>query len=428
MSNILLVVDAAAPAEAIAADLKSIGMHVIGAVQCDRLVQESLRLGPDLVVVHVGLAQEVLFAATAQLAVLQSVPVLAFTSDTRPASLERAFASGMHAWVVRGYAPDRLAPLLQLAQLRHRQEAGHRAALAQLAERLESRKLVERAKGVLMSGAGLPEEAAFRTLRNAAMDGKQPMGQVAQRLLDAARYAEAVNRAGQLRMLSQRLMKLYLLELLQVEPAGARALREATSAHAAANLLLLGELAQSGNFGDLLARTATAWRAFADVVASDGEPSAPVPALQAMDAASEQVLACADQLTAALERASPAGRLHWVNLSGRQRMLAQRYAKVALMSEFLAQESRAVQAGRLREIGTAFVTALQEMRDSSVTPERGRDLIARAHDNWNALVEAAQHAGQLAGRREIARSSEELLAQLDALTQLFEHHAQVLIG
>ena len=137
----------------------------------------------------------------------------------------QALRSGVHAYVVNGYAPARLRPLLQLARARFEREAALRSAHAELAHRFEERKLVDRAKGILMRARQIAEDEAFRLLRRASMQDQQRVGQVSRRVIDAARDAEAVNRAGQLRMLSQRIVKLYALRLRRRRaPAAAQAL------------------------------------------------------------------------------------------------------------------------------------------------------------------------------------------------------------
>ena len=90
-----------------------------------------------------------------------------------------------------------------------------------MSHRFAERKLVDRAKGILMRARQVSEDEAFRVLRAASMHSNQRVGQVSQHVIDAARFAEAVNRAGQLRMLSQRLVKLYALLGAAASSAGA---------------------------------------------------------------------------------------------------------------------------------------------------------------------------------------------------------------
>ena len=213
MTSVLLVHGADPQAPDLSADLRAAGIHVLGAVACDKLVQEAVRHGPDLLVVWAVPADDALFRALAMLRDTQPLPVLAFAQDPGVEALQRALEADVHAWVVQGYAAQRLRPLVQLALARFRRERAQREAMEELAQRFEERKVVDRAKGILMFARRIPEDDAFRLLREAAMHSKQRVGQVAQQLVDAAQQAARVNRAGQLRMLSQRLVKLYALRV-----------------------------------------------------------------------------------------------------------------------------------------------------------------------------------------------------------------------
>ena len=73
-----------------------------------------------------------------------------------------------------------------------------------------------------MSARQISEDEAFRLLRSASMHAKLRIGQVSQQVIDSAHYAEAINRAGRLRMLSQRIVKLYALAAAGVEVAVGR--------------------------------------------------------------------------------------------------------------------------------------------------------------------------------------------------------------
>ena len=119
---------------------------------------------------------------------------------------------------MNGYGPDRLRSLIHLAMARFKQDQLLRDELTDVQHRFNERKLVDRAKGILMRVRNISEDEAYVVLRKAAMQSKLRIGQVAQQVIDAARYADAVNRAGQLRMLSQRLVKLYALMCADVAP------------------------------------------------------------------------------------------------------------------------------------------------------------------------------------------------------------------
>ena len=86
-------------------------------------------------------------------------------------------------YVVNGYAPHRLRSVIHVAQARFRRDRALRDDLTELRDRFAERKLVDRAKGILMRVRDVPEDEAFRALRSAAMQQKQRIGQVAQTII-----------------------------------------------------------------------------------------------------------------------------------------------------------------------------------------------------------------------------------------------------
>ena len=127
-------------------------------------------------------------------------PFIMFTADPDAAKIQKASDSGIHAYIINGYAKHRLLSIVQLARARFWHEQILKEEIAGLSQRFEERKIVDRAKGVLMRSRRLPEDGAFELLRNLAMSSRQRIGIVAQSVIDMSRAGEAVNRAGQLRM------------------------------------------------------------------------------------------------------------------------------------------------------------------------------------------------------------------------------------
>jgi two-component system, response regulator PdtaR len=108
--------------------------------------------------------------------VAAGTPVVLFSSHTDPALLARAREAGVMAFLLKPLRPDELAPTLDLAVARFTE-------VKQLRDTLEGRKVIERAKGALMTRYRLSEEDAFRRLRRAAMDSRRPMVEIAKALL-----------------------------------------------------------------------------------------------------------------------------------------------------------------------------------------------------------------------------------------------------
>jgi two-component system, response regulator / RNA-binding antiterminator len=113
-------------------------------------------------------------------------PVVMFSSDGAPETIREAVRAGVSAYVVDGLDPNRIRAIIDVAVARFEDFQRLRGELAEANDRLVERKLVERAKGMLMKTRGLDEEAAYRLLRKFAMDRKLKLSQVAQQLIDAA--------------------------------------------------------------------------------------------------------------------------------------------------------------------------------------------------------------------------------------------------
>ena len=253
-------------------DLEAAGIQVLDVVlERGKLVREVARHAPDLVICDDPLPDEALFKATQSIAEISPRPVLVFTADSDAGHIARAVESGIHAYVVNGYGAHRLRALIHLAQARFQREQAQRDALQDLAGRFEERRLVDRAKGILMTARQVSDDDAFQILRTVSMHSNQRLGQVSQHIIHSARFAESVNRAGQLRMLSQRLIKLYLLQLagVQSQPSAER-FKESVQ-RIDANLALLGKNISKATFGDLLGQVVLTWTRLKNALQGDPE-------------------------------------------------------------------------------------------------------------------------------------------------------------
>jgi two-component system, response regulator / RNA-binding antiterminator len=113
-------------------------------------------------------------------------PVVMFSSDSAPETIREAVRAGVSAYVVDGMDPDRIRAIIDVAVAQFEDFQRLREELAEANLKLAERKLVERAKGLLMKSRSLDEETAYALLRKVAMDRKLRLGEVAQQLIDAA--------------------------------------------------------------------------------------------------------------------------------------------------------------------------------------------------------------------------------------------------
>ena len=113
-------------------------------------------------------------------------PIVLFTDDEDTSHVGDAIAAAVTAYVVAGLAPERIKSVLDVAMARFRHEEEMRRELADARKQLDERKVIERAKGVLMKRQGIDEAQAYARLRKTAMDKGLKVAEVAQRIVDVA--------------------------------------------------------------------------------------------------------------------------------------------------------------------------------------------------------------------------------------------------
>ena len=151
-------------------------------------VQMAEQLRPDLVVMDVKMPVLDGISAAQRIVSQRIAPVLILTAFSQRELVERARDAGAMAYLVKPFAKADLVPAIEMALSRHEEIAQLEREVADLTERLETRKLVDRAKGLLQSRFGLTEADAFRWIQKAAMDKRTSMREVAQVVIaDSAR-------------------------------------------------------------------------------------------------------------------------------------------------------------------------------------------------------------------------------------------------
>jgi response regulator NasT len=141
---------------------------------------------PDLAILDVKMPELDGISAAEQ--IIEIAPVLMLTAFSQKELVERARDAGVMAYVVKPFSIDDLTPAIEIAMSRHLQMRSLREEVADLHERLETRKVVDRAKGILMAALALSEPEAFSWIQRAAMDRRISMKAVAEAVIspDAA--------------------------------------------------------------------------------------------------------------------------------------------------------------------------------------------------------------------------------------------------
>lgn len=159
--------------------------NLVATLPADVFLRERIaQLQPDLIIVDAESeardALEHVVMATRD----ERRPIVMFTNDDDTTHVKDAVAAGVSAYIVAGLAPQRIRPILDVAMARFQHEQALRAELADAKTELQGRKIIDRAKGLLMQRQGLSEQAAYEKLRKAAMDKGLKLADVAQRMLD----------------------------------------------------------------------------------------------------------------------------------------------------------------------------------------------------------------------------------------------------
>ncbi|MDX6367578.1 MAG: two-component system, response regulator PdtaR [Nocardioidaceae bacterium] len=157
------------------------GYEVVGqAGDGERAVELVEELRPDLVVLDVKMPKVDGITAAARIAELRVAPVVMLTAFSQRELVERAREAGAMAYVVKPFGKADLIPAIEIARSRFAEVQQLEAEVADLTDRLETRKLVDRAKGVLQRQLGISEPDAFRWIQKTAMDLRRPMREVAE--------------------------------------------------------------------------------------------------------------------------------------------------------------------------------------------------------------------------------------------------------
>lgn len=165
--------------------LREVGYDVVGeAADGESAIRLAEELRPDLVVMDIKMPVLDGISAAERIAKARIAPVVLLTAFSQKELVERARDAGAMAYVVKPFSSNDLLPALEIALSRHAEITALESEISDLTDRFETRKLVERAKGLLISSMGLTEPEAFRWIQKTSMDRRLTMREVAETVLD----------------------------------------------------------------------------------------------------------------------------------------------------------------------------------------------------------------------------------------------------
>lgn len=164
--------------------LRGEGYDVVGeADNGQKAIDLARELDPDLVLMDVKMPVMDGITAAEQIVADRIAPVVLLTAFSQKELVERARTAGAMAYVVKPFTPADLIPAIEIAFSRHEEIVALESEVADLQEQFATRKLVERAKSLLMTKMGLTEPESFRWIQKTSMDRRLSMRQVAETII-----------------------------------------------------------------------------------------------------------------------------------------------------------------------------------------------------------------------------------------------------
>jgi two-component system, response regulator / RNA-binding antiterminator len=185
--SILIIDENRIRASVIEAGLREAGYERLTLVHdVNGIARRIAELQPDVIVIDLGNPNRDMLENMFQLSRVVKRPIAMFVDKADRASIEAAVDAGVSAYVVDGLKQERVKPILDMAISRFNAFSKMARELEEARSELESRKVVDRAKGILMQTRGLSEAEAYALLRKTAMNQNRKMSEIAESLITAA--------------------------------------------------------------------------------------------------------------------------------------------------------------------------------------------------------------------------------------------------
>jgi response regulator NasT len=160
--------------------------NVVRIETTDGLLDQVYRIDPDVILIDLEDPSRDVLEQMFQVSRIVRRPIAMFVDQSDQRTTEAAVEAGVSAYIVGGLQKERIKGILELCISRFNAVARLQDELARAKDALEARKLIDRAKGILMQAKGLSEEQAYAALRKAAMNEKRKISDVAQAVVTAS--------------------------------------------------------------------------------------------------------------------------------------------------------------------------------------------------------------------------------------------------
>lgn len=188
MLTVLVIDESRTRAGEICAGLALAGYQVAAILaDSENLTAEVEKLQPDVILIDTESPSRDTLENLAVMNQDMPRPVVIFTQDDGQDAIRDAVKAGVSAYIVDGLDPKRIKPIVDVARVRFEDTQALRRELEEASKKLSDRKLVDKAKGVLMKARGLDEDAAYHAMRKLAMERGQTMAKVAGDIIDMAK-------------------------------------------------------------------------------------------------------------------------------------------------------------------------------------------------------------------------------------------------
>ncbi len=168
----------------LAEGLEQSGCQVVHRSRLDSDIERAItQCCPDVIIIDLESPDRDTLEGMCRIGAEHPRPIVMFVDETDRDSIRSAMQAGVAAYVVRGSSPDRVRPVLDVAIARFQHHEALKAELRQVKSTLEERKIIERAKGILMQKRGLCEADAYAALRKMAMTRSMKIHDVAEQVI-----------------------------------------------------------------------------------------------------------------------------------------------------------------------------------------------------------------------------------------------------